>query len=112
MSKSPVDKLLQAVIDLERSIREAEEYVKGVQAELIKRADSASVVITQEAARLAAEATKELEDLYRGEAAKIDADLAKRLQLVESDLRKRAAQNYERAVSAVIDSIKKLASGE
>ncbi len=112
MAKGPIEKVLQAVIELEKSISDAEKRVEEVQKELIRRADAASAELSQEAARHITEVAKELEDLYRAEALKVEEDAKRRLALVEEDLRKRASQNFDRAVSSVVDAIKRLASGE
>ena len=111
MSKEAVNKLLEAVVELERSIREAESYVKLVQAELVKRADSIAAQLSQEADVIASEASRQLEELYKAEASRIEADLATRLEDVERDLRERADKNFERAVQAVIEAVKRIASG-
>jgi len=111
MSKEAINKLLEAVIELERSIREAESYVKSVQAELVKRADSIAAQLSQEADVIASEASRQLEELYKAEASRIEADLARRLEDVERDLRERADKNFERAVQAVIEAVKRIASG-
>jgi len=106
-----VNKLLEAIIELERSIREAEAYVKSVQAELVKRADSIAAQFSQEADRIASEASRQLEDLYKTEALRIEADLARRLEEAERGLRERADRNFERAVQAVVEAVKRIASG-
>lgn len=110
-SRGDVDRLLNAVVKFEARLREAEAYVKEQQANIVRTADELSSKLSSSVDPLIAEATKELEEAYRAEKAKVDEDLKRRLAEVEERLNRLAQQNREAAVQAVVDAIKKALSG-
>jgi len=111
MPKSPVAKLAEAVNWLEEELKRLDDETRGSANEILRLADMLARELSNDikiAARMAVERAEEAE---RREAERLEAEYKKLIEEQLETVKDRASRNFNRAVEAVVDEIKRLIAG-